>query len=138
MAFFTDEEKREFGSKFFQWQDGKTYHMTVDKRVDTNFATGKKTLILVCEDLDTGEITEQKFQWSLQQALEDLGDAYVDKTTMLNVTSIYGGKGKEKTNKPGEFYDVWKFNVTVIDPFQALVDKKEIAKHDAEVAIDLP
>jgi hypothetical protein len=137
MAFFNDDEKKEFGSKFFQWEDKKTYHMTVSKKVEVNFATGKKTLILVCEDLDTGEVTEQKFQWSLQKALEDLGDAYVDERTMLNVTSIYGGKGKEKPNKPGEFYDVWKFEVSVIDPIQDLVDKGQVAKHDAEVAPEL-
>ena len=113
MAFFTTDEQKEFGSNFFTWQDNKTYKLTIGKRVEENFANGKKFVVLECTDLDTKEKFERKYEFALMNALQALGDEYVDETTKLEVTPKFLGKREYN----GKQYDNWDFEVKLSVPF---------------------
>lgn len=110
MAFFNEQETKEF-FPFFQWQDGKTYNLSIEKAVEENFANGNKVVVLKCTDIDTGEQFDRKYEFSLMNALKNLGDAYVDKNTILKVTPRF--MGKSAPTLAGKVYDRFEFDVSV-------------------------
>ncbi len=135
MAFFTEEEKKKFTSQYFSWEDGKTYNLTVEKRIETDFASGKEKCVIITTDQDTGETVEHRNLFGLMNALRDIGDGYKDENTVLTITAHWS-QGKEKPNKPGEFYDAWKFDIRPYNAEQVKIDKAEVAKADKAMSKD--
>ncbi|MCK9601467.1 MAG: hypothetical protein M0R06_20665 [Sphaerochaeta sp.] len=128
MAFLNEDEQKEFGGNYFQWKDGKTYNLIIGKKVEENFSNGKKSLVLVCQDQDTGETFERKFEFDLVNALQSLGDAYTEEA-VIAVTPHYGGKRLSKDGS--KEYDKWTFSVSVVDPIQSAQDAEERRKEAA-------
>lgn len=106
MPFFSDDEKKEFFT-FHEWEDNKTYHLQITKRIDENFSNGKKIVVLVCKDVDSGETFEKKYEFNLMRALDKLGDDYKDESTVLEVTPKRTGDREWN----GKTFPVWDFIV---------------------------
>lgn len=111
MGFFTEEEQKAYVKDIFRWTDGKAYRLYIKKRIEENFSDGKKSCVLEFLNFETAERFEMKYQFSLMNALHKLGEAYKDDRTPLEVTAHYGGKNTKN-------YDVWDFDIRVMDTFE--------------------
>jgi hypothetical protein len=130
MSFFTDDEVKKYVKDFFNWTDGKAYRFNIGKRIDTNFADGKETVILTFRDLDTADCFEMKYQFSLMNALHKLGSSYKDGKTPIEVVAHYGGKNSKN-------YDIWNFDVRVMEQSEVPQQPPDAVNQETKVE-DIP
>lgn len=110
MAFLNDEEKKEFGGGYFKWTDGRKYRAFLDKKVEERFSDGKKFLVILLTDRDSGETHELKYQFDLLNALEAVPFEVKPDTPVLIQPRHDGTKTVN-----GKEYDKWEFIVALDD-----------------------
>lgn len=129
MAFLNNDEKKDFGKAFFKWVDGRTYRMTVAKKIEERFSDGKKFLNLLCTDLETLETHELKYQFALIEALEN-APFDVKEDTALAISPRLMGMRTVK----GREYEDWQFIVSLDENTPVNAKKTYVKGEGDEVA----